>query len=202
MKKYIALLLAFATLLTLAACGRKNTNSGDTTNTTGAPMVLPENALALMNTVWAGYGENDKFPAMGGNYDEDESKNNVVDNAPGKYDLANDGMTATLMVPADRLAEITDAASLMHGMMANNFTWGTYQLKDGVDAKAFGDAMYKSITEQRFLCGAPEAIFVATVGDQYVLAAFGLKDLMDVLQSKVTAAYPGAKVLYSELITE
>ena len=199
MKKYIALLLALATLFTLAACGKKNNNSGDT-NTTGAPMVLPDNALALMNTVWAGYGENDKFPAMGGNYDEDESKNTVVDNAPGKYDLANDGMTATLMVPADRLGDIADAASLMHGMMANNFTWGTYQLKDGVDAKAFGDAMYKSITEQRFLCGAPEAIFVATVGDQYVLAAFGLKDLMDTLQNKVSAAYPGANVLYNQLI--
>lgn len=199
MKKYIALLLALATLMTLTACGRKNTNSGDT-GTTGAPMSLPENALALMNTVWAGYGENDKFPAMGGNYDEDESKNNVVDNAPGKYDLTNDGMTATLMVPADRLGDITDAASLMHGMMANNFTWGTYQLKDGVDAKAFGDAMYKSITEQRFLCGAPEAIFVATVGDKYVLAAFGMQDLMNGLQSKVSAAYPGAKVLYNQLI--
>jgi hypothetical protein len=109
-------------------------------------------------------------------------------------------MTATLMVPADKLAQITDAASLMHGMMANNFTCGAYKLAAGTDAKAFGEAMHKSITEQRFLCGAPEAIFVATVGDEYVVAAFGLKELMDNLQAKLSAAYPGSQVLYSKVI--
>lgn len=201
MKKFIALLLVLATILTLAACGRKKNDADNTSNTTVAPMVLPENALALLDAVWASYGENDKFPAMGGNYDEDETKNNIVDGAPGKYDLANDGMTATLMVPADKLADIADAASLMHGMMANNFTCGAYHLKEGVDATAFGEAMHKSITEQRFLCGAPEAIFVAVVGNEYVVAAFGLKDLMDVLQSKLSAAFPGTQVLYSKIIT-
>lgn len=200
MKKYIALLLALTTVFTLAACGRKKNDADSTTNTTAAPMELPDSALALLDTVWASYSENDKFPAMGGNYDEDEAKNNIVDGAPGKYDLANDGMTTTLMVPADKLADIVDAASLMHGMMANNFTCGAYRLAEGVDAKAFGEAMHDSIVKQQFLCGAPEAVFVATVGDEYVVAAYGLKDLMDTLQSKLAAAYPGAQVLYSKNI--
>lgn len=201
MKKLIPLLLILTTLLSLAACGKKKNDGADTTNTTAAPMVLPKDALTLLNTVWASYGENDKFPVMGGNYDEDETKNNIVDGAPGKYDLANDGVTATLMVPADKVADIADAASLMHGMMANNFTCGVYHLKEGVDATAFGEAMHKSITEQRFLCGAPEAILVAVIGDEYVLAAYGMKDLLDNLQSKLSAAYPGTQVLYSKIIT-
>ena len=138
---------------------------------------------------------------MGGNYDEDETKNNIVDGAPGKYDLANDGVTATLMVPADKVADIADAASLMHGMMANNFTCGAYKLKSGVDAKAFGKAMHDSIVSQRFLCGAPEAILVVAIED-YVIATYGLKELLDVQSAKITALYPNAQVLYNELITE
>ena len=196
MKKFITLILVLATLLTLAACGK---NKGGEA-TTAPKMELPDSALTLLNTVWASYADADKFPAMGGNYNEDESKNNNVDNAPGKFDIQDEGMTATLMVPADKLSQITDAASLMHGMMANNFTCGAYKLAEGSDAKAFGEAMHKSITEQRFLCGAPEAIFVAILDNEYVVAAYGMKDLLDNLQAKLSAAYPGTQVLYSKVI--
>lgn len=196
MKKYIVLALTLATLFSLVACGK----TADTNTTTMPKMDLPDTALEVLNTVWTAYGDNEKFPAMGGNYHEDEAKNNNVENAPGKYDIQDEGMTATLMVPADKLGQITDAASLMHGMMANNFTCGAYKLAAGSDAKAFGDAMHKSIVEQQFLCGAPEAVFVAQLGNEYVIAAFGAKDLMDNLQSKVSATYPGTQVLYSKAI--
>ena len=202
MKKYIALLLVLVTLLSLTACGKK---ASDTTTqdpqSADTAMELPDDALTLLNTVWNSYGEDDRFYAMGGSYDEDEAKNNVTENAPGKYDVNNEGITTSLMVPADNVASITDAAALMDGMLVNNFTCGAYHLKDGTDAKAFGEAMYKSITEQRFLCGAPEAILVAVLDNEYVVAAFGMKDRLDVLQTKLTAAYPGTNVLYSKMIT-
>lgn len=199
MKKIIAIALALTTLFAFAACGKK-ADGGETTATAEAKIDLPESALVLLTTVWEGFGEEEQFPAMGGNYDEDETKNNVVDNAPGKYDLANEGMTTVLMVPADKLPQITEAASLMHGMMANNYTCGAYKLAEGTDAKAFGEAMYKSISEAQFLCGAPEAVFVATLGDGYVVAAFGLTGLMNAMESKLTAAYPGAQILYNKAI--
>lgn len=213
MKKYLALLLAVVTVFTLAACGSKKENSvnrdpqKDTApstqnNQNAAPMELPDEPQALLQTVWDSYAESDKFYAMGGNYDEDESKNNNVENGPGKYALDNDGMTTVLMVPADKVADIEAAASLMHGMMSNNFTCGAYKLKEGVDAQAFGQAMYTSITSQRFLCGAPEAIFVAVLDGKYVVATYGSKQLLDVFHAKLTAAYPGTQVLYNQLITE
>ena len=152
MKKYIALLLALVTVFTLAACGKKNNMTSTEPTTTGKPAEVPTTALALLESIWNAYGENDKFYAMGGSYDEDETKNNNVENGPGKYALDHDGMTTMLMVPADKLNDITEAASLMHGMMANNFTCGAYQLKAGVDPKAFGQAMHSSIVSQRFLC--------------------------------------------------
>ena len=198
MKKIIALTLVLVTVFAFAACGKKT--DGSETTTTAPQIALPESALVLLNTVWEGFGEEQKFPAMGGNYDEDETKNNIVDNAPGKYDLANDGMTTVLMVPADNLPQIAEAASLMHGMMANNYTCGAYKLTDGTDAKAFGEAMYKSISEARFLCGAPEAVFVAVLGDGYVVAAYGMTDLMTAMETSMTAAYPGTVVLYNKAI--
>ena len=199
MKKYIALLLALAAVFSLAACGRKNDATEPTT--TGKPVEVPSTALALLESVWNAYGENDKFYAMGGSYDEDETKNNNVENAPGKYALDHDGMTAVLMVPSEKLGDIAEAASLMHGMMANNFTSGAYKLKEGVDAKACGEAMHDSIVSQRFLCGAPEAILVVVIED-YVIATYGLKELLDVQGAKITSLYPNAQVLHNELITE
>ena len=198
MKKYMALLMALVTVFTLTACGRKN-NEGN--NTTDPSMNLPDSALTLLETVWNSYGEEEKFYAMGGNYSEDESKNNNVENAPGKYDLEDEGLTTNLMVPADQVANISEAASLVHGMMVNNFTCGAYRLKDDGDAKAFSDAMFSSITQQRFLCGTPEWIFVASLGNEYVVAVYGAKDLLNVLQTRLTAAYPGAEVRYNQAIT-
>ena len=198
MKKYMALLLALVTVLSLTACGKKK-NEGN--NTTEPSVKLPSSALNLLQTVWNSYAEEEKFYAMGGNYSEDESKNNNVENAPGKYDLEDEGLTANLMVPAEQVGNISEAASLVHGMMTNNFTCGAYRLKDGMDAKAFSAVMYTSITQQRFLCGTPEWILIATLGDEYVVAVYGAKDLLTVLQNRLTAAYPGTEVRYNEAIT-
>lgn len=201
MKKYISLFLVAGILFSFTACGKKSKeNTNPTTPPANVQMELPDSALSLLQTVWASYGENDQFPAMGGNYNEDESKNNHVDNGPGKYDLADDGLMSKLMVPEAEKGKITEAASLVHGMMLNNFTCGAYKMAAGANAQVFGQAMYKSITEQRFLCGSPEAILVVTLGNDYVVAAFGLNELMGTLKNKIVAAYPGAQVLYNQLI--
>ena len=210
MKKLIALILALTVVMSLAACGVK-----DNTETTGAAtqatteatteatgdategdVAAPEGhaSTQVMTNIWNSMDESKKFFAMGGDME------NMVDNAPGNYSLDDEGISTVLYVPVDQIANIDEASSLMHGMMANNFTCGAFRLAEGTDAKAFAEAMHKSITEQHFLCGAPEAVFVATVGDEYVVAAYGLKDLLDTLQSKLSAAYPGAQVVYSKII--
>ena len=64
MKKFLTLLLAAAMTLSLAACGSKNdgnANGGDS---------QPADALALLNTVWSSYADDDKFAVVGGDYDE------------------------------------------------------------------------------------------------------------------------------------
>ena len=188
MKKLIAILLALATVFAFAACGKSgNESKGD----------APESALVLMETIWNSYAEEEKFFGVGGSYDEDESKNNMVDGAPGKYDLANEGMTTMLMAPADQLSNITDAASLVNGMMANHFTGAAFRVSN---AAAFADAMKTSIANAQWICGQPEKMYIAIVGGEYVVAAFGLEANIDTFASKLTAAFPGAEVKYNETI--
>ena len=162
MKKYIALLLALVTLLTLTACGKKD-NSGAMDNTTAAPMVMPESALELLQTVWNSYGEGDKFYAMGGNYNEDEALNNNVENAPGKQALDDDGLTTKLMVPSAQVANIAEAASLMHGMMANNFTCGAYHVADAANVETVVNGIKEATLNNQWMCGFPEKLIVVTV---------------------------------------
>ena len=83
MKKIVSLALAMLLVLSLAACGSKNSGAGDVSD-----------ALTLLNTVWATYSEEEKFPVSGGDYDH------PVDDAPGAFDISNaDNMDYMLGFP-------------------------------------------------------------------------------------------------------
>ena len=186
MKKIIAMLLVLTMALGLVACG--NSSSTETT-----PAVQgPASALEILETVWNSYAEDEKFPAMGGDF------NNMVDGAPGKYDLADEGLTTTLLVPADQVANIDDAASMVNAMMLNNFTCGAFHVTG--DAKAFAEAMNTAISGNRWMCGMPEQMRIAIIGE-YVVFAFGLNDIITTFEAKLTAAYPSAEMAYSAAIT-
>ena len=58
MKKWIAMLLAVMTAVSLTACAAKSGGQETASN-------IPD-ALTILNTVWASYSEDEKFPAAGG----------------------------------------------------------------------------------------------------------------------------------------
>lgn len=191
MKKLIALLLVLTMAMGLVACG--NNGGGETTGTTDAAVEVPGSALEILETVWGAYAEEDKFFAMGGDF------TNPVDNAPGKYNIEDEGMTATLLVPEDQLANVDDAASLVHAMNLNNFTCGVFHVTG--DAAAFAEAMRGAISTNPWMCGMPEEMIVAIIGGEYVLAAFGISDAMGPFETKLAESYPQAEVKYDEAIT-
>ena len=200
MKKLIALLLALVLVMGLVACGAKNTENpteeptvAPTDAPTEAPApVGPASALELLETVWALYGDDEKFPTFGGD------GLNMVDGAPGAY-TDMEGLESQLLVPADKQAEVTEIASLFHGMMLNNFSCGAFKLAEGVDAAAFADVMKEAVTNNRWMCGFPEKYMVAIVGDCVVLV-FGLNDAVNPFEAKLVEAYPDAVVKYSEAL--
>ena len=203
MKKLIALLLALVLVMGLVACGNKTpetpvidepaTDAPTETPTTEAPApVGPASALELLETVWALYTDDDKFPVFGGD------GLNMVDGAPGAY-TDMEGLESQLLVPADKQADVTEIASLFHGMMLNNFSCGAFKLAEGVDAAAFADVMKEAVTNNRWMCGFPEKYMIAVVGDCVVMV-FGLNDAVNPFEAKLVEAYPDAEVKYSEAL--
>lgn len=188
MKKIISLLLVVAMALSLAACGGNGNNE-----TTEAPQVeLPASALEILEKIWADFGEDEKFFVMGGDY------NNPVDNAPGAVDISvTDYLTFSLLVPEAEVASVTEAASLMHAMMANNFTCGAFRVSD---AAAFAEVMHTAIANNPWICGMPEQMIIATIGNEYVIAVFGINDAVNPFNTHLAAVYPEAKIVYSEAI--
>ena len=193
MKKIIAMLLAVMLVASMAACGG---NTATTPATTEAKVEVPASALEILEKVWGSYADDEKFFVFGGNMGED-----AVMDAPGAFDLTDtDGLTYTLLVPEDQAANIDGAASLVHGMLANNFTCGVFHVTG--DVKAFAEAMKTAVTGNRWMCGMPEKLLISVVGGEYVLMAFGIGDAINPFEAKLAAAYPAAEQLYFVDIVE
>ena len=156
----------------------------------------PSSPLNLLNTVWKSYSEDDKFPASGGDYSEENAK----DDAPGKFDVSDSAvLESTLAVPEDSADLLKNAASLTHMMNLNTFTAGAFQLKDSKNADKFAKAMKESIENRRWVCGFPDKFVIIKVKG-YVVSAFGAEDLIDTFKSKTLKAYQDAKVYCEENI--
>ena len=211
MKKIIAMLLSLTVVLGLAACGNntaKDTTPATTTapvETTEAPVETTEEfveetlpapatngATDLINAIWNAIPEDNKFFAMGGDW------NNIADNAAGVYGLEDkEAITATLLIPADQIANVDEAASLMHAMMANNFTCGAFHVTG--DKAAFVAAMHDAVVNNQWICGMPEKMIIAEIGE-YVLVAFGINDAINPFEDALKTVYADATVNYSEEI--
>ena len=189
MKKIISLILVGVMMLALVACGENKPAE----TTAAAPAV--ESSLAVLEEIWAKYGEDEKFFVIGGNME------NPVDGAPGNYDMAYaENLTWNLLVPEDQLANIDQAATMIHAMNANTFTSGVVHLTAGTDAAAFAQIMRDAIQGNMWMCGFPETLTVAVIGGEYVLIAFGVNDAMNPFMAHFAEAFPSANILFNEAV--
>ena len=220
MNKIVALLLVAVMAISLAACGTTeaaptttaavettvDTTPVETTEavedttpveTTEAAAPAAENEASLvLSTIWALYTDDNKFFAMGGDY------NTPVDGAPGVVDVTiADFLMGSLIVPEAEVANIAEAASLIHAMNTNTFTCGVFHMTKDTDAKAFATAVRDNVQSARWMCGFPEKLIVAVIGGEYILLAFGVNDAMTPFETKLNTAYPDAAIAYNEAIT-
>ena len=190
MKKILSVVLVLTMALSLAACGG---NSAE--ETTGVPaQEMPASALEVLETIWADYAEDEKFAVIGGSMDA------PVDGAPGSYDITDENISFNLLIPAEQLTNVTEAASMIHMMNANTFTCAAYRLADGVSAADFGAAMQEAVQGNMWMCGFPETLLIRSFGDSYVVVAFGVNDAMTPFETHFSAVYPGFETLVSEPI--
>ena len=190
MKKLIAMFLAALTALSLTACAAKSDTQPDASE-------IPD-ALTILNTVWASYSEDEKFPAAGGDY----SEANMTDGQPGKVGLENaSDVEYLLSIPASVVAMADDGASLFHMMNGNTFTCGALRVKNGDDAAKLAEDLRDAIQNKQWMCGFPDKLVIATLGN-YVVSVYGDEELVNTFRDKLQAAYSDAAIAYDEMIGE
>lgn len=151
-------------------------------------------ALPVLNAIWALYGDEEKFPVMGGN-----PENSVMD-MPAVYDMAYaEGLAFYLQLPAEQMANVDQAATMIHMMNTNNFTGGVLHLVEGTDLAAFAATARDSIQSTQWMCGCPEQLIIANVDGQ-LLIAFGVVDAMGPFEAHLSEAFPTVEILYNEAI--
>jgi len=197
MKKLISLLLVLVMAMSvLAGCAETPAQTEATEPSTEATeaVVVPESALEIMENTWADFPEDKKFPVGGG-----DMVTNTSFEGPALFDLKEvDGLTYQLQVPADQVANLDDAATMIHGMLLNNFASGALHVTGDVDA--FVETMHEAIANAQWMCGFPEKMLIAVVGGEYVVVAYGLNDNVNPFETALTEAYPDTVVKYSEAI--
>lgn len=198
MKKFIAILMVAMLVVSLAACGAGG--DGDTTvadSTTVESKVESSNnavnaedsPVGILNAVWATYADSEKFPGAGG----DEANQNME--GPGAYGLEDvEGFTAITHFPAESIAKIDSAATLMHMMNANTMTVAAYHVVEGTDMAVLADEVEASVMATQWMCGFPEKLVIVTV-DDYMISYFGNGEVVDTFTGKLTAAYASAEVV-------
>ncbi len=186
-KKLMSVVLAAAMVFSLVGCGNKEAKEETVIKT------AVESSDELLNKVWDTFGEDQKFPAMGGDF------SNPVDNAAGIFNIADtETLTYMLYIPADNVAMIDEAASLIHAMNTNTFTGAAFHLADPANADALVQALKDNITTTQWMCGFPDKLAIFTVNGEYVVSAFGNAEIMENFKTKLAEVYGEGAVLVVE----
>lgn len=186
MKKATLLFLAVIMIFVLSGCSKENR----TEENQGSEETKYAQALDVLNAVKAVYVEDDIFAMYGGDQE------NAVMDAPGRFDIGKTEELETMLgLPADQIANIDDAASMVHMMNANTFTSAAYRLKDGQDINAFADAVKVAISDKQWICGQPDTLIIINVDGKYVITAYGAAELIETFKNNALSALDGAQVI-------
>lgn len=190
MKKIIALILAATCIFAVAGCQ----NSGDS-GQNNQQTASYENATEVLTTVWDDFGSDEQFAVWGGNAEA------MTDGAPGTFDLTKtDELCASIVLTADQVSAIDDAATLLHGMNTNSFTAAALHTTE--DAAAFADTYAQSLGANHWMCGMPETYVVIDAGSGYLVTAFGTADNISAFETHALGTLSGSTVIKSGAIGE
>lgn len=179
MLKKISLLFVFMAVV-LTGCGQAETG------------YQGESALQVLEDVWGAYGDDEKFAIVGGASDQ------IVMDAPGKLDVTNaEALASVSIVSSEAAVMVEDGASIVHMMNANTFTAAAFRLSDGKQMDAFAEQIKDSCKNHQWMCGFPEQLLVAGVGEDYVVITFGNADLIETWKTHLTEV-TGSEILIEE----
>ncbi len=209
MKKLLALFVIASIAATCVACAGNASNAGseeqsqetsvsDVASSEAAVEVAEANEI--LTKAWEEYkasvAEDLQFPIGGGNPET------AVMDAPAKFDTsveaAQDTLTASYCATPDFVAKTDDVATMMNMMMANNFTAAAYHVTDAANVEGAVAELKDATLNNQWMCGMPETLIIVTVGDDYIVSAFGNGQVIDAFKTALQNVYGDAAVVAVE----
>ena len=196
MKKFAALLLAGVMAISCVACG----NGGSANTEQETQQVTITDANEILTKVWDDYkataGDDLQFFIAGGNVES------MITDIPAKFDLSIEEAEAALVsgycIPAEAIAMTDDIATMMHMMNGNNFSAAAYHIADVANVETVVTNIKDTTLNNQWMCGFPEKLIVVTVGEDYVVSAFGNTQLIDAFKASISTVYGDAAVVSVE----
>ena len=149
----------------------------------------------VINSAWALFGEDEKFPVAGGDFGSGELYEEA---AP--FSLDNPAELDRLTgFPAAEISKIDSAASMIHMMNTNTFSAGAFHVTAGTDMDALCQSIKDNVLSRRWMCGFPDKVIVAKVGD-YIVCAYGLNETVDPFVAHLSEAYSFTTIAFDEKI--
>ena len=194
MKKLVALLLATAMMFTCVACG----GNGGTSDGSGATKVEITDANEILTKTWEEYNasatDDITFPIGGGN--------EMIMDTPATFDItaedAKEILVYSYCIPEAAIDLTDDVATMMNMMMANNFTAASYHVADVANVETVISNIKDATLNNQWMCGFPEKLIVVTVGEDYVVSAFGNGAVIEAFKTAITTVYGDAAVVSVE----
>ena len=202
MKRIISILLMLMLMISVVGCAQTPANDDKKEEGTKteqpkdeAPTQEGKSALDTLAAIWDNVKEEEKFPVFGGD------ENNFADNAPGKFDVTNaEGLESVAIFPEAHRDNVSEAATMVHGMIQNNFTAAAFKLKDAEKAPAYATDYQTAIGTRQWMCGFPEKFVVIQAGD-VIVTAFGSTQAIDIFKKSALEALGNSQLLLEENIT-
>lgn len=190
MKKILAMVLVAALTFGMVGCGDKKESKE---NQTVAEETDGKTALDLIDEIWGSYSEEEAFPVSGGDYE------NMSFEAPAAFDVTRtDDLAQLLGVPAEAAALLDDGASMVHSMNQNTFTGAVLHVTESDQLSSVAEDIKESILNRQWMCGFPDLFVLYSLGDEYVIFAFGLEEQINTFKTKVADLYETETLLYEE----
>ena len=78
-----------------------------------------------------------------------------------------------------------------------NGTFAAFEVKDAADVQTIADALKEALANNMWMCGMPDAFYIAEVNG-VVISAFAGNDPLNAFKEAVAATYENVNVLYDE----
>lgn len=198
-KRFVLFICGVLSVMMLSACGKTQEGIGSGTE---EEIIQEEkedvtDCTELLSRVWDSYGEDQKFAISGGDYD------NMAEGSAGAVNVENaENLDILFGMPAEGAVMVDEGASIIHMMNANTFTAAAYHLKDSAQKQEIADLLKDNIMNRQWMCGFPDTLLIASVGDGYIISAYGEAGNMEVFQEKLLGQYGSAEVIYEESLSE